>query len=75
MTTNTILLANTAYALGSTVGRLLPLVLGIGLVIAGIKRRKQTAQNPNRASGTTFIVIGAVLVALSLLSNLGSINT
>jgi hypothetical protein len=72
MTDDTIVLANTAQALGATFASLLPLVLGIGLVVAGIKRRKQTAANPNRASGTTFIVIGALLVALALLGTLGN---
>ena len=71
MADNTILLAADYAALGGMVGTLLPLVLGIGLVIAGIKRRKQSSQNPNRASGTTLIVVGALLLGFSLLSIAG----
>ena len=74
MTDNTIVLASAAEALGGTVANLLPLTLGIGLVVAGIKRRRQTSQDPNRASGTTMIVIGLVLMAFVFLGNLGNLN-
>ena len=63
--------ANPAYTAGVVTGRLLPLVLGIYLLVSGLRRRSDPSTS-NR--GTGRIVAGAVLMVL-FLATLATLST
>ena len=58
-----------AYEAGVVVGRLLFLALGIALIVAGRRRRRDPA-TPSR--GTALIVVGIVVLVLGVLGALAS---
>lgn len=63
MTPPVLLATETARAAGATAGRLLLHILGIVLLVLGLRRRS----NPSTPSrGTGLVVAGAVLLVLSL---------
>lgn len=66
-----LLAASAGYVVGSVLGRLLYLVLGLHLLVSGFKRRN----DPSRSSRGTGRIVGGVVLVLLFLGSLGQLAT
>ncbi len=66
-----VLAAEAARAAGAVVGRLLPLVLGVYLLVSGLRQRRDPS-TPSRGTGR---IVAGVLLLLFFLLGLAALST